>query len=152
MEHWVRSQEMTLGLHCVLHCDLGLPFPRVRILALMFYKSRSLPISTLLFHSLLGFQHGLPCICHLSSTLLEIQWTESSLVGQWVENLVLSLQRLGSLLWYEFDPWPGTSTGHSTAKKIKEKKNSCEHIAQPNPKWFHLYYAFSIRICSILFT
>ena len=25
---------------------------------------------------------------------------------QWVKNLVLSLQQLGSLLWHGFHPWP----------------------------------------------
>ena len=31
----------------------------------------------------------------------------SSLVVQWVKDLALSLQHLGSLLWLEFDPWLG---------------------------------------------
>ena len=31
----------------------------------------------------------------------------SSLVAHQVEDLVLSLQWLGSLLWLWFDPWPG---------------------------------------------
>ena len=30
----------------------------------------------------------------------------SSLVVQGVKDLALSLQRLGSLLWSRFDPWP----------------------------------------------
>ena len=30
----------------------------------------------------------------------------SSLVVQWVKDLVLSLQWLRSLLWYVLDPWP----------------------------------------------
>ena len=30
----------------------------------------------------------------------------SSLVAQWVKDLVLSLQQLGLLLWHRFDPWP----------------------------------------------
>ena len=29
-----------------------------------------------------------------------------SLVAQWVKGLALSLQRLWSLLWQGFDPWP----------------------------------------------
>ena len=29
------------------------------------------------------------------------------LVAQWVKDPVLSLQRLGSLLWHRFDSWPG---------------------------------------------
>ena len=31
---------------------------------------------------------------------------ELSLVVQWVKDLVVSLQWLGSLLWHGFDPWP----------------------------------------------
>ena len=31
---------------------------------------------------------------------------QSSLVAQWVEELVLSLLWLRSLLWHGFDPWP----------------------------------------------
>ena len=26
---------------------------------------------------------------------------------QWIKDLTLSLQQLGSLLWYEFNSWPG---------------------------------------------
>ena len=63
---------MTVGLRCALYCDLGLPFPRGRSLAPMSYKSRRLLVSTLLFHSLLDFQRGLPCIGHTSYVLLEV--------------------------------------------------------------------------------
>ena len=28
-------------------------------------------------------------------------------MAQWVKGLVMSLQRLGSLLWLGFNPWPG---------------------------------------------
>ena len=28
-------------------------------------------------------------------------------MAQQVKDLVLSLQQLGLLLWYRFDPWPG---------------------------------------------
>ena len=31
----------------------------------------------------------------------------SSLVVQWIKDLVLSLLQLGSLLWRAFDAWPG---------------------------------------------
>ena len=31
----------------------------------------------------------------------------SSFVAQWVKDLALSLQQLGSLLWCGFDLWPG---------------------------------------------
>ena len=31
----------------------------------------------------------------------------SSLVAQWIKDLVVSLQQLGSLLQCSFDPWPG---------------------------------------------
>ena len=27
-------------------------------------------------------------------------------MAQWVKDLALALQRLGSLLWYRLDPWP----------------------------------------------
>ena len=30
----------------------------------------------------------------------------SSLVAPWVEDLVLSLLQLGSLVWFGFNPWP----------------------------------------------
>ena len=32
----------------------------------------------------------------------------SSLVVQWVKDLTLTLQWLKSLLWFGFDPWPGS--------------------------------------------
>lgn len=34
---------------------------------------------------------------------------------QWVRDLLLSLQRLGSMLWHGFDPWP---VNFHTAKKM----------------------------------
>ena len=37
----------------------------------------------------------------------EFRSAQSSLVAQGVKNPALSLQQLGSLLWYGFDPWPG---------------------------------------------
>ena len=33
--------------------------------------------------------------------------SESSLMAWWVKDLAVSLQQLGSLLWYRFDPWLG---------------------------------------------
>ena len=41
----------------------------------------------------------------------------SSLVAQQVENPALSLQRLRSLLWCGFNPWPETYCGCSQKKK-----------------------------------
>ena len=38
---------------------------------------------------------------------LKISFWGSSLVVQWVTDLGLSLQWLGSLLWHGFNPWPG---------------------------------------------
>ena len=35
------------------------------------------------------------------------KYMESFLVAQWVKDLVLSLQRLGLLLWCRLDPQPG---------------------------------------------
>lgn len=44
----------------------------------------------------------------------------NSLVLQQVEDLELSLQRLGLLLWCGFDPGPGTSTSAGAVKKSQE--------------------------------
>lgn len=63
---------MALGFCCALYCDLGSLFPRGRSLALMSYKSRSLLVSTLLFHSLSGIQRGLQWVYHTFYILLEI--------------------------------------------------------------------------------
>ena len=44
---------------------------------------------------------------------------------QWVKDLVLSLQRPGSLLGHRFNPWPRElphATGVATKKKKKKKK------------------------------
>ena len=49
---------------------------------------------------------GLPSTGSLDSPL-ELQKSGSSLVVQWVRDLVLSLAQCGWLLWYKFDPWPG---------------------------------------------
>ena len=44
-------------------------------------------------------------------------------MAQWVKDLVLSLQWLGSLLWCRFDPWPGSihmlQSQPQTEKKIR---------------------------------
>ena len=40
---------------------------------------------------------------------------------QWITNPVLSLQKLGLLLWCGFDPWPGNfHTLQDVAKKKKK--------------------------------
>ena len=44
----------------------------------------------------------------------------SSLVTLWIEDLVLSLQWLGLLLWHEFIPWPENS--HMLQAWFKKKK------------------------------
>lgn len=36
----------------------------------------------------------------------DLEMERSSLVAQWVKDLALLLQWLGSLLWWEFDSWP----------------------------------------------
>ena len=42
-------------------------------------------------------------------------------VAQWVKDLELSLQRLGSKLWLESDPWPGKRPyAMDAAKKINK--------------------------------
>ena len=41
---------------------------------------------------------------------LRNKWIWSSLVVQWVKDLVLSLQWLGLLLWHKFYPGLGTPT------------------------------------------
>ena len=46
-----------------------------------------------------------------------------SLVAQWVKDLLLSLQRLGSLLWHGFSPLLGNvNMPFGKAKKKKERK------------------------------
>ena len=50
----------------------------------------------------------------------------SSLVVQWLKDLVLSLLCLMTLLWYEFDPWPqellhAMNAANKTAKIKKSK-------------------------------
>ena len=49
-----------------------------------------------------------------------------SLAVQWVQDLVLSLQQLGSLLWRRFDPWPGNFHVPPQLRKKKEKKKKKE--------------------------
>ena len=44
----------------------------------------------------------------------------SSLVTLWIEDLVLSLQWLGLLLWHEFIPWP--ENFHLLQAWFKKKK------------------------------
>jgi len=45
-----------------------------------------------------------------------------SLVVKWVKDLTLSLQQLGSLLWHEFNPWPGNFYMPWAQPKEKRKK------------------------------
>jgi len=53
---------------------------------------------------------------------------QSSLVAQQVEDLALSLQQLGSLLWHMFDSWPRNfhMPWHSQKKKKKRKQKENE--------------------------
>ena len=46
----------------------------------------------------------------------------SSLVGQWVNDLALSLLWLRSLLSYGFEPWPGNLCMPQARPKEKKKK------------------------------
>ena len=43
-------------------------------------------------------------------------------MAQQVKDLVLSLQQLGLLLWYRFDPWPGNF--HMPQVQPKKKKRT----------------------------
>ena len=45
----------------------------------------------------------------------------SSLVMQWVKDSALSLQWLGMLLWWGFDPWPGNFWGMAKNKVTTAK-------------------------------
>ena len=59
---------------------------------------------------------------HVSRFLL----FRDSFMEQWVKDPVLSLQRLGSLLWCGFNPWPGKfhiSWAHTARGKKKKKSN-----------------------------
>lgn len=52
---------------------------------------------------------GRLCILETALSTCKIKSSHpcSSLVVPWVKDLVLSLQWLGLLLWFEFDPWLG---------------------------------------------
>ena len=58
-------------------------------------------------------------------------------MAQWVKDLALSLQWLGSLLWCRFDSWPWdwglpSATGMAKKKKKKERNGSCKHQTVPS--------------------
>ena len=46
----------------------------------------------------------------------------------WVEDLALSLQQLGSLLWCRFDPWPENFHMPRIWPKGKKKKKICSGV------------------------
>ena len=52
------------------------------------------------------------------------------LVAQWVKDLVLSLQRLGLLVWHRFDPWPGNF--HMLIAQPKTKQNKTNKQKHPS--------------------
>ena len=54
----------------------------------------------------------------------------SCLVVQQVKGLVLSLQGLGSLLWYRFDPWPRELLPAAGMVKKKKKKVRVPIVAE----------------------
>ena len=61
-------------------------------------------------------------------SMLKIE-TRGSLAAQWVKDLALSLQRLGSLLWCGFEPWPGNFPhGAGAAKKKKKRREGREEL------------------------
>ena len=59
----------------------------------------------------------------------------SSLVVWWVKDPVLSLQRLGLLLWRGFHPWPRNF--HMTQAK-KNVLSSPDHSLERNSKWWNV--------------
>ena len=58
---------------------------------------------------------------------------QSSLVAGCVKDLMLSLQWLGLLLWYTFDPWPGNF--HMPSAQPKEGKKKNKNKKQEFPFW-----------------
>ena len=48
----------------------------------------------------------------------------SSLVSQRIKDLALALQRLRSLLWLEFNPWPGNMHVPEVQPKTKQPKQN----------------------------
>ena len=57
-------------------------------------------------------------------------------MAQWVKDLALSLQRLGSLLWYGFDPWP-RSMPWMEPKKEKKARGGLWVVQNVAPKERH---------------
>ena len=51
-------------------------------------------------------------------------------VAQWVKDLALSLQHLESLLWRQFNPWPGELL-HATGM-AKKAKDLNRHFSKEN--------------------
>ena len=45
---------------------------------------------------------------------------------QWVKDPAWSLQWLGSLLWHDFNSWPGKFHRHKSGKKKKKKKKKTD--------------------------
>ena len=60
--------------------------------------------------------------CHLHS-MIQSKQCKSFLGVQWTEDPVLSLQWLGQLLQYGFDPWPGNFYVPWTQPEKKKKKS-----------------------------
>ena len=50
---------------------------------------------------------------------------------QWVSNLALSLQQLGSLMWYRFDPYP-KNLSHSMGKPKKQTNKNLSREEESN--------------------
>ena len=59
-------------------------------------------------------------LARATGTVIFKKW--SSLVAQCVKDSVLSLQRLRSLLWHKFDPWPQNFCIRWVQPKKKKKK------------------------------
>ena len=59
----------------------------------------------------------------------------SSLEGQWLKDLVLSLQQLGSLLWCGFHLWPGNF--HILQAQPKKKKEEISGVPLTHSLFLH---------------
>ena len=70
-----------------------------------------------------GFRDGDLITVHQRETDKRTRDGGSSLVAQWVKDMALSLEWLGSLLWLGFDPWPRNfHVSQAWPKKKKKDK------------------------------
>ena len=74
---------------------------------------------------------------------MKITFLRRSLGVQQVKDPVLSLQRLGSLLWCRFDPWPGNfynAKGAARGEKITFLIPHEKSTPQTKQKWHNICY------------